>query len=192
MQGITNREIGMVHRLAQRMTTRWRPTPWREDMVGSGLLGLAEAAVRFDPDRGAPFMVMAAISARGRMLDMLRRERRGATCVGTRTRPEVPGGEQVLMARDPAAAPPPARATSLESTITRRELIRELREAIDGLPDRERRALKACVLEGRPTAEVAEELDVSRRAVNLMCARARRRLKERLAHLGDVAMELLG
>jgi DNA-directed RNA polymerase specialized sigma24 family protein len=39
---------------------------------------------------------------------------------------------------------------------------------------------------------VAEELGVSRRAVNLMCARARGRLKERLAHLGDVALELLG
>jgi RNA polymerase sigma factor (sigma-70 family) len=192
MMEITNREIGMVHRLAQRMTAGWGPTPWRDDLVGSGLLGLAEAAGRFDPSRGTPFMAMAAISARGRILDTLRRERRGARCVGARTQPETPGGQQVLMARDPGATPPPTRSSSLESTMTRRELVAELRAAIDTLPQRERYALRACVLEGRPTSELAEELDVSRRAINLMCTRARRRLKERLAHLGDVAMELLG
>ncbi len=192
MTEITVREIGMVHNLARRMTAGWGPTPWRDDMVGSGLLGLTEAAGRFDPSRGVPFLAVAAISARGRMLDMLRRERRGARCVDGRAQPDGPGGQQILVARDPAMAPPPARTSSLESTVTRRELVAALREAIDTLPPRERYALTACVLEGRPTADLAQELSVSRRAVNLMCTRARRRLKERLAHLGDVAAALLG
>ncbi len=192
MMEITVREIGMVHNLARRMTAGWGPTPWRDDMVGSGLLGLTEAAGRFDPARGVPFLAVAAISARGRMLDMLRRERRGARCVDGRAQADGPGGQQILVARDPAKAPPSTRASSLESTLTRRELVAALREAIDTLPSRERYALTACVLEGRPTADLAEELGVSRRAVNLMCTRARRRLKERLAHLGDVAASLLG
>jgi RNA polymerase sigma factor (sigma-70 family) len=192
MTEITVREIGMVYNLARRMTAGWGPTPWRDDMVGSGLLGLTEAAGRFDPERGAPFLAVAAISARGRMLDMLRKERRGARCVGARAQPDGPGGQQILVARDPATAPPMPRTSSLESTLTRRELVAALREAIDTLPPRERRALTACVLEGQPTADLAAELGVSRRAVNLMCTRARRRLEARLSHLGDVAKELLG
>ena len=192
MQEITGREIGMVYRLAQRLTAGWGPVPWRDDLVGSGLLGLTEAAGRFDPNRGAPFMAVASISARGRMLDMLRRERRGGHRVDQRTSPETPGGEQVLIVRDPAAAPPTGRASSLESTLTRRELVRALRAAIEALPHRERQAITGTVLEGRPTSMIAEELGVSRRAVNLMCARARRRLRGNLAHLGDLAAELLG
>jgi len=189
---ITNREIGMVYRLAQRLTAGWGPVPWRDDLVGSGLMGLAEAAGRFDPGRGTPFMAMAAISARGRMLDMLRRERRGARAIAHRTHPDTPGGEQILLARDPACAPPPPRASSLESVLTRREMVHALRQAIDALPPLERSALQACVLEGRPTADLAAELGVSRRAINLRCTRARRRLKERLAHLGETAVDLLG
>ncbi len=189
---ITRREISMVYRLAQRMTAGGGSISWREDLVGSGLLGLAEAAGRFDPGRGAPFMAMAAISARGRMLDMLRRENRGVRCIGERTRPDTPGGEQILVVRDPATAPPLPRTSSIESTLTRREMVSALRTALDSLPSRERYTLKACVLEGRPTAELAEELGVSRRAINLMCARGRRRLKEHLAHLGDAASDLLG
>lgn len=189
---ITGQEIGMVRRLAHRLTAGWGSVPWREDLVGSGLLGVAEAAGRFDPDRGAPFMAMAAISARGRMLDLLRRERRGALNVGARTRPDTPGGEQILVARDPAAAPPKPHVSSLESTLTRREMIRALRAAIESLPHREREALRGCVLEGRPTADIAAELGVSRRAVNQICARARARLKTRLAHLGEAGAELFG
>ena len=191
MTKITVRELGMVYRLAQRMTAGWGSVPWRDDLVGSGMLGLAEAVGRFDPARGAPFMAMAAISARGRMLDMLRKESRGARCVGARTCPENPGGEQVLLVRDPATTPPRPKTSSMESTLTRREMVRALRTALESLPSRERYALKACVIEGRPTAEIAEELCVSRRAINLMCARGRRRLKERLAHLGDAASDLL-
>ncbi|MFH1529496.1 MAG: sigma-70 family RNA polymerase sigma factor [Pseudomonadota bacterium] len=188
---ITTREIGMVYRLAQRLTAGWGPGPWREDLVGSGLLGLAEAARRFDPGRGTPFMAMAAISARGRMLDMLRRERRGARPIDHRTHLDTPGGELILQARDPACTPPLPRASSFESVLTRREMVRALRGAIDALPHRERHAIIACVLEGRPTADIAAELGVSRRAVNLMCTRARRRLREQLAHLGKDAMSLL-
>lgn len=192
MQEITGREIGMVYRLAQRLTAGWGPATWRDDLVGSGFLGLTEAAGRFDPSRGVPFMAVASISARGRMLDMLRRERRGGHRVDQRSSPDTPGGDQILLVRDPAAAPPPGRAPSLESTLTRRELVRALRVAIEALPHRERHALKGSILEGRPTSEIAEELGVSRRAVNLMCARARRRLRASLAHLGDLAAELLG
>jgi len=192
MTEITAREIGMVHRLVQRITAGWGPSPWRDDLVGSGLLGLAEAAERFDPDRGAPFMAVASINARGRMLDMLRRERRGGRRVGDRCPSETPGGEQILVARDPAAAPPPGRVSSMESTLTRRELIQALHAAINALPARERRALRGRTIEGRTSDDLAAELGVSRRAVNLMCARARGRIREQLAEFGDVAAELLG
>lgn len=191
MTEITVREIGMVHRMVQRITAGWGPSPWREDLLGSGMLGLVEAADRFDPDRGAPFMAVASINARGRMLDMLRRERKGGRNVGERCRADTPGGEQILVARDPAAAPPPSRVSSLESTLTRRELIRALHAAINALPSRERTALRGRVIEGRTSDDLAAELGVSRRGVNLMCARARRRIRERLAEYGDVAAELL-
>ena len=33
MTEITSREIGMVYRLARRMTAGWGSIPWREDLV---------------------------------------------------------------------------------------------------------------------------------------------------------------
>ena len=43
------------------------------DYEGAALLGLCDAAVRFDPDMGRPFKSFASFRIRGAIIDMLRR-----------------------------------------------------------------------------------------------------------------------
>ena len=45
----------------------------REDLISAGMLGLAEAAGRFDESRGEPFLAFAAKRIRGAVFDELRR-----------------------------------------------------------------------------------------------------------------------
>ncbi|MBM4372667.1 MAG: sigma-70 family RNA polymerase sigma factor, partial [Deltaproteobacteria bacterium] len=155
---------------------------------GTGLVGVAEAATCYDPARGVPFLVVATIHARGRMLDLLRREWRGPRGVAAGDS----WGEQILVSAGAGAAPPPTPVPSIESVLTRREAVVALRRALSGLPAREREALRAVLLEGRESGEVARSMGVTRRAVNLMCARAKKRLRGRLRALGQEPAAALG
>ena len=66
------RALPMVRRLA----ARYRRTPLgRRDAAGVGALALVEAASRFDPGRGVPFIAFAARRVRGAMYDAYRAER---------------------------------------------------------------------------------------------------------------------
>jgi RNA polymerase sigma factor (sigma-70 family) len=66
------RALPMVRRLA----ARYHRTPLgRRDAAGVGALALVEAASRFDPGRGVPFIAFAARRVRGAMYDAYRAER---------------------------------------------------------------------------------------------------------------------
>jgi RNA polymerase sigma-70 factor (ECF subfamily) len=71
-------------------------------------------------------------------------------------------------------------------------VVAALGRALDALPPRERDALRAIYMEGCATAEVAARLGVSRRAVNLICERGRRRLRELLRGFAPEAAALFG
>jgi len=63
----------MVQRLASRLARRLPAQVDRDDLVGAGLLGLAAALQRFDPDRAVSLSSFAEHRVRGEMLDELRR-----------------------------------------------------------------------------------------------------------------------
>ncbi|QJA05520.1 FliA/WhiG family RNA polymerase sigma factor [Thermosulfurimonas marina] len=64
--------LPLVKYLAQRLAGRLPPALDSEDLVSAGILGLIEAARRFDPSRKIQFKTFAEFRIRGAMLDELR------------------------------------------------------------------------------------------------------------------------
>lgn len=62
----------LVERIARRQADGLPDSIAVEDLVQAGMLGLLEAARRFDPDHGTPFEGYAATRIRGAMIDELR------------------------------------------------------------------------------------------------------------------------
>jgi RNA polymerase sigma factor for flagellar operon FliA len=65
--------IDMAKRLARKVARRVPQSVRRDELESAALLGLTEAATRFDPCRGEPFVAYAAKRVRGAILDELRR-----------------------------------------------------------------------------------------------------------------------
>jgi RNA polymerase sigma factor FliA len=65
--------VAMVQRIASRLARRLPSQVDRDDLVGAGLLGLAAALQRFDPERSVCLASFAEHRVRGEMLDELRR-----------------------------------------------------------------------------------------------------------------------
>lgn len=65
--------IGMAQRIARKIGRRTPDWISDDDLVGAALIGLSEAADRFDPTRGEPFVAFAETRIRGAVLDELRR-----------------------------------------------------------------------------------------------------------------------
>ncbi len=63
----------IARRIALRMARRCPDWISRDDLVAAGMLGLTEAAERYDGSRNEPFLVFAEKRIRGAVLDELRR-----------------------------------------------------------------------------------------------------------------------
>jgi RNA polymerase sigma factor for flagellar operon FliA len=65
--------LDLARRHANRMARRLPSTINRDELESAALLGLTEAAERFDPEKGETFAAFAAKRVRGAILDELRR-----------------------------------------------------------------------------------------------------------------------
>ena len=65
--------IEIARRIALRVARRRPSWVTPDDLVAAGMLGLAEAAERYDEQRQEPFLVFAEKRIRGAVLDELRR-----------------------------------------------------------------------------------------------------------------------
>jgi RNA polymerase sigma factor for flagellar operon FliA len=65
--------MNMALKMARKMARRLPRTVARDDIESAALLGLTEAATRYDAERGEPFMAFAAKRVRGAILDHLRK-----------------------------------------------------------------------------------------------------------------------
>jgi RNA polymerase sigma factor for flagellar operon FliA len=61
-----------IRRIAFRLAARLPPNVLVDDLMAAGMLGLVQAARKFDPSRGIPFEGYAEFRIRGAMLDELR------------------------------------------------------------------------------------------------------------------------
>src|SRR5688572_17529754 len=64
--------VSLVRYLAARVSAKLPPGIEVDDLVGAGMIGLIDAADKFDPSRGARFRTYAERRIRGSILDHLR------------------------------------------------------------------------------------------------------------------------
>ena len=65
--------VEIARRIALRVARRTPDWVSKDDLIGAAMLGLAEAADRYDSSRGEPFLAFAQTRIRGAVLDELRR-----------------------------------------------------------------------------------------------------------------------
>ncbi|HET9620978.1 MAG TPA: RNA polymerase sigma factor FliA [Kofleriaceae bacterium] len=70
---LISEHIDVARRISMRMARRCPDWVAREDLVAAALLGLTEAADRYDSNRNEPFIAFAEKRIRGAVLDELRR-----------------------------------------------------------------------------------------------------------------------
>ena len=70
---LISEHIEIARRISMRMARRCPDWIAREDLVAAGMLGLTEAAERYDSTRNEPFLAFAEKRIRGAVLDELRR-----------------------------------------------------------------------------------------------------------------------
>ena len=204
--------LDLVPRVVATLSSQFPRHVERAELVLAGMVGLIEAAYRFDPAREVPFERFAATRIRGAVLDALRaddwvpRSLRSAArrievvesaltarygrrptvaelSAESGTTPERVIEIRTLLARS-AIAPLDRDSSDDRSGIglahtlvaedqpdvvdllERSELLGYLREALDLLPNRQRRVILGQFLEGRTTAELATELGVTRSRVS--------------------------
>lgn len=66
-------QVDMARRIARQLSRRYGSLISPDDIDGLALLGMCEAARRYDPNQDGPFMPFAASRVRGAVLDELRR-----------------------------------------------------------------------------------------------------------------------
>jgi len=209
---LVERGLDLVPKVVASLSSQFPRHVERAELVLAGMVGLIEAAYRFDSSRGIPFERFAATRIRGSVLDALRaddwvpRSLRSAArrievvessltarygrkptvaelSAESGTTPERVIEIKTLLARsaitpldhmnsDDRSGVGFAHALLAEDqpdvvdVLERAELLGYLREALDELPNRQRRVILGQFLEGRSTADLATELGVTRSRVS--------------------------
>jgi RNA polymerase sigma factor for flagellar operon FliA len=200
--------IGLVKALAQRLARRLPSQVEVADLVSIGVLGLVEAAGRYQAATGVPFDAFARRRVQGAMLDALRdldwapRSQLGREPSETELAQALEMSEaqfasamEQLRSLEVAMIRPLDDATSdrqplldvcidpdvgPEVHLERRELRGILASAIKGLPERERQVLALYYEEEMTMAEIGEVLGVCESRVSQLRSLAISRLRTTL------------
>lgn len=70
---LISQHAGLVKRIAHHLLARLHDSVQVDDLIQSGMIGLIEAAQKYDGSKGASFETYAGIRIRGAMLDEIRR-----------------------------------------------------------------------------------------------------------------------
>jgi RNA polymerase sigma factor (sigma-70 family) len=149
-----NDHMGLLYwEAAQMARTYGRPV---SELVGSGYLGLARAARRFDPSLGLAFATFAVPHIRGAILDGLRAEQPRGKRYGRRAHISL----ESLLTLPPAAMPPrlaDALTTNPDygAAVDRERRASRVRRAVDALKPRPRAAIHAHFWGDGPSALAA-------------------------------------
>jgi RNA polymerase sporulation-specific sigma factor len=120
------------------------------DMIQEGTVGLIEAVERYDPHRGVRFSTFATYRIRGRILNALHRERPIASAEGAEEDAEA----LIERVPDPGAAD---RLAGIEDAM----IVDQIVAAIERLPEREQRILRAMISKQEEPRRIAGELQIS-------------------------------
>jgi len=70
---LVREHAALVKRIAHHLVSRMPPSVQPDDLIQSGMIGLLEAAAKYDPTKGASFETYAGIRIRGAMVDEIRK-----------------------------------------------------------------------------------------------------------------------
>ena len=204
--------VGLVHRVARKLSRDVPRHVTVDDLVGFGQLGLIDAATRFDPTRGVQFSTFAYYRIRGAIFDQVRKEhgqdpiyraRMGARAAvddllearaaeGAASSDALDAARALaglleetataLMLEETASALRPPELASPEAAAMHQDTAREIRAALVGMPERERGIVEKVYLEGLTIEQAGLQLGMTKGWASRLHARALGRLRESLAH----------
>lgn len=180
------RHLPLARRAAGLIYPRVRGHVAFDEVLALAAAGLAEAAARFDPARGATFATFAWYRVRGTIIDGLRRStqlprRTWARLLALRTTADHPAVPSMYIlsldalrdrgfdAADDAPAPPDG--------LDRARVAARLRDAIARLPDKQRAIVTKHYFEGKNLLEAGAELGLSKSWASRLHAQAVGRLR---------------
>lgn len=183
----------MVQRIAHRAAATYGLPQGLEtaDLVSSGVIGLAEAWERYDPERGVVFEAFAVPRVKGAIVDAIRasdwvprKARQKARQTGEPLAllvsmdeghsNEESGGTPAERLADESAPVPGAGLFASEDR-------RELMVALNRLPERERMIVTLHYFQGVQLAEIARSLGVTESRVSQLHTRALRMMRDAMA-----------
>ena len=124
---LVREHISLVRQVVTEVANRVPSHVSRSDLVSAGMLGLAQAARSFDPDRGIPFEGFAATRIRGALLDELRGRDWASRSVRARARRMNDAGD-ALTARLGRTPTPEELAEELDVPV---DAVRRIVEDVD-------------------------------------------------------------
>jgi RNA polymerase sigma factor for flagellar operon FliA len=191
--------LPFVEALARRLAASMPHSIDIGDLVQDGVMGLIDAARRFDVDRGIKFETFAERRVRGAMIDALRREAwpRGVR----RVRRELEAARETLrreLGHEPSLADLAAKVGSDEKRLGRTIVRIHTIESTSALASADRvdeTSLPAALIPSEPASpdsayERTEARERIRRAMATLPARERRLVS--LYYFGDVTMKEIG
>jgi len=168
------RHVELARRAAGRIYPRVRGLVSFDELRALANAGLAEAAERYDPGRGATFATFAWYRIHGAIFDGLRRSsQRRAAALPARPPPRMVSLEALRDRGFDAAGDAPGPADDID----RARRAARLRVAIAQLPDRPRELVTKHYFEGKSLLEAGAELGVSKSWASRLHAQAVDRLR---------------
>ena len=197
LTAVVVRYAPLVKRIAHHLLLRMPASVQVDDLIQSGMMGLLEAAKKYDVSKGASFETYAGIRIRGSMLDEVRKGDWAPRSVHRKSR-KVAEAIKAIEARTGKDAKDPDIAKELEGDDSAIELAAgelpgpcdglqrstfkaHLAKAIDGLPDREKLVLALYYDEELNLKEIGEVIGVSESRVSQIHSQAAMRLRSRLS-----------
>ena len=179
---ITSKDMKRVRSFALAKCRRRNDYSDLDDFTGAGLLGLAEAERRYEPQEDVGFWAYARYRVRGQIHDYSRRLHK------QRHWAQAKDNDNTANQRPPAMSclvhVPESVRRSMESCLTVRECSSLVTQLLGELDSTERFFLVCCDIEGVSVAEAARRAGLDRHQGRTVLRRSHRKLRRRLEELG--------
>lgn len=173
--------LPLVRSIARRVRRLVRIYMDLDELVSAGVLGLAEAAERFDPCAGNSFTTYAYHRIRGAMCDAISASAPLHRSFYHKGRAIPVSLEGYLQAGHDIAASDVAADGEIEDAIDRARARRRVQIALDRLDERERRLLTGYYLDGEALTELSTAMGISKSWASRICSHGLAHLREALA-----------